>query len=234
MRTPPVLMGGSNERLKYYLTNQSGRFSPEAVLSLSTVYTTPRGTSTRTDAFLSIVRQTSLLHPSRSSKSYTYTCICLVGHYGEYSFYSSFSFLAAAISSPCILRVPRLRPPASRLHLLYTIYPDNQGPNRDPPLEVQRQRSYTGPYAIPPFLADKKYHSFELQELLDDLNDIMDTSFPLSPSLYFHLIACMSRDYDLGLAHSYLRPHWFSDFATLQSEDGEGGIRGRSSAPRCA
>lgn len=101
-------MGGSNERLKYYLTNQSGRFSPEAVLSLSTVYTTPRGISTRTDAFLSIVRQAFLLHPSRSCKSYT--CICLVGHYGEYSFFSSFSFLAAAISSPCILRVPRLRP----------------------------------------------------------------------------------------------------------------------------
>lgn len=204
-------MGGSNERLKYYLTINLDDFLPR-LFSPSLLSTPRREAQAHEQTPFSLkVRQTS--SPPESLVQVLYVHM--------------FSWSLRRILVLFFFLLPRRQyfvslypvcpsPPTSRLHLLYTIYPDNQGPNRDPPLEVQRQRSYTGPYAIPPFLADKKYHSFELQELLDDLNDIMDTSFPLlSPSLYFHLITCMSRDYDLGLAYSYLRPHWFSDFATL-------------------
>lgn len=98
---------------------------------------------------------------------------------------------------------------------VFTIFPDNRGANRRAWLEVPSQRSFTGPYCIPTSLADRKCSSFGVQGLLDELNNIMGTTFALSPPLQFHLETCISRDYDFGLAYGYLRPHWHSDFATL-------------------
>lgn len=102
-----------------------------------------------------------------------------------------------------------------------TIYPDDQGADRDPPLKVERQRSYTGRYIIPLSLADQKCQTFDVQGLLDELNSIMGTTHPLSPSLKFHLDQCISLDYDFGLAYSYLRSHWDSDFDTLATRISE-------------
>lgn len=123
---------------------------------------------------------------------------------------------------------PPLRPPrpprqhpspssssSSSLPREVTIYPDARGSNRNPPLEVEHQRSYTGPYVIPASLADQKCSTFGVQGLLDELNDIMGTSFHLSPSLEYHLARCISLNYDFGLAYSYLRRHWKSDFDNL-------------------
>lgn len=99
----------------------------------------------------------------------------------------------------------------------FTISPDKKGEDSEPPLEVEHQRSFTGRYAIPSSLADKKCHTFWVQGLLDKLNDIMGTVRPLLPSLEFHLNRCLSFDYDFGLAYNYLRPHWRSDFRTLKA-----------------
>lgn len=96
-----------------------------------------------------------------------------------------------------------------------TIYPDDQGAYRNPPLEVERQRSFTGPRVISSSLADRKCETFGVQGLLDELNDIMGTALPLWSSLKFHLTRCISLDYDFGLAYGYLRPHWDSEFDTL-------------------
>lgn len=98
---------------------------------------------------------------------------------------------------------------------VFTIYSDDHSDNWDPRVQVERQRSFTGPRVIPSSFADKKYTCSQVQDLLDDLNLIMGTSFPLSPHLSYLLSICLHRDYDLGLAYSYLRPHWFSDFTTL-------------------
>lgn len=104
-----------------------------------------------------------------------------------------------------------------------TIYPDDQGANRNPPLEAELQRSYTNPYVIPSSLADQKCGAFGIHGLLDELNDIMGTSYPLSPSLELHLARCISLNYDFGLAYSYLRPEWRPnpDFDTLAARRDE-------------
>lgn len=101
----------------------------------------------------------------------------------------------------------------------FTISPDDQGAIRDPLLEVQRQRSFTGHYVIPSSLADKKYASFKVQDLLDDLNSVMGTSFSLvKPFLQFHLDRCISLDYDFGMAYSYFRRQWLSDLTTRAAD----------------
>lgn len=97
----------------------------------------------------------------------------------------------------------------------FTIYPDEQGADRDPPLEVEYQRSFTGPYAITSSLADQKCQAFGVQGLLDELNSIMGAAHPLSPSLEFHLNRCISLNYDFGMAYSYFRSAWYSEFDTL-------------------
>lgn len=98
---------------------------------------------------------------------------------------------------------------------IFTIYPDDQGASRDPPLEVPSQRAFTGPRAIPASLADIKCSDIGDKGVLDALNIIMGTSYPLSSPLRSHLHYCISEGYDFGLAYSYLRPQWDSDFATL-------------------
>lgn len=100
---------------------------------------------------------------------------------------------------------------------LSTVYPNDRGANLGPPLKVKLQRSFTGPYVISASLADQKCIRFGVQGLLNELNNIMGTSFLPSPSIYLHLITCIYNDYDFGLAYSYLRPHWHSDFSDLEA-----------------
>lgn len=118
-------------------------------------------------------------------------------------------------SPPWQIRSDPVRLAAHRRARRSTIYPDDQGADRDPPLEVELQRSYTGCYIIPSSLADQQCSTFGVQGLLNELNGIMGTSLPLSTSLEFHLSRCISLNYDFGLAYSYLRPHWYYDFDTL-------------------
>lgn len=124
---------------------------------------------------------------------------------------------------PWRIRDDPIRLAAYRRARKSTIYPVDQGADRDPPLEVERQRSYTGCYIIPSSLADQKCQTFGVRGLLDELNSIMGTPHPLLPSLRFHLDQCISLDYDFGLAYSYLRPHWYSGFDTLATRIAEAG-----------
>ncbi|KAG5642790.1 hypothetical protein DXG03_002114 [Asterophora parasitica] len=97
----------------------------------------------------------------------------------------------------------------------FTIYPDDLDAAEARNLEVPLQRCYTGPFCIPSSLANTLCTTLGLQGLLDQLNEIMGTSFPLSQPLAALLEACMSRNDDFGLAYSRLRPYWYSRFATV-------------------
>ncbi|KAF5384423.1 hypothetical protein D9615_003214 [Tricholomella constricta] len=97
----------------------------------------------------------------------------------------------------------------------FTIYPDNASTSTGSS-EVTLQGSFSGRLCIPSSLADQPCRSLDLDSLLYQLNDIMGTTYPLTEPIAIHLQECITRNDDFGTAYARLRPHWYSDFATLQ------------------
>lgn len=89
-----------------------------------------------------------------------------------------------------------------------------------PPTEIPLQLHYTGTSrVIPSSLASISCASLGTVGLLEQLNDVLGTSYTLdTPCLSTHLEACISCNYDLGTAYGRLRRRWFSAFTTLQAE----------------
>lgn len=111
-----------------------------------------------------------------------------------------------------------------RLYLSPKAFTISSGSVTDSDSEVPSQRVFHGPYCIPTSLADQPCSSLGLPTLLDTLNEILGTSYTLSPPLSTLLEACIARNDDFGLAYARLRPYWHSaSFATLQAtlEDAE-------------
>lgn len=131
-------------------------------------------------------------------------------------------------------------PTTTSLHpRIFTIYPDTsevcssyqqilvrqllgltlvpQPSNHD--IAVPLQRSYHGLYCIPSSLADQSCKNLGIEGLLNQLNDIMGTSFPLSTlGLSDLLEACITRGDDFGIAYARLGRQWNRDppdFTTL-------------------
>ena len=84
-------------------------------------------------------------------------------------------------------------------------------------LEVLEQMKYTGTApVIPSSLAALSCTSMGLQELLQQLNDVLRTTYTLdTPSLSDLLQIYINRGFDFGTILGYLRPYWFWDFTTL-------------------
>ncbi|PBK76405.1 hypothetical protein ARMSODRAFT_902796 [Armillaria solidipes] len=85
---------------------------------------------------------------------------------------------------------------------------------------VPLQQAHTGTRMIPSRLADTPCATLGTQDILDQLNTTLGTSYSLSSSLSSLLEDFITKKYDFGIAYSHLRSVWYHgpDWSTIQDE----------------
>ncbi|KAK0230063.1 hypothetical protein IW262DRAFT_376372 [Armillaria fumosa] len=83
-------------------------------------------------------------------------------------------------------------------------------------IPVLKQRSYTGRKVIPSALADALCADLRVNGVLEELNTMLGTSYPLD-SVISILDSYIAQNVDFGTAYAYLRPYWY-DIPTIEHE----------------